>query len=118
MRTKKELSITGDQNGLVSNRKSNSWFTRMLSSSCVALTVIMSQSALADQKQLVGDDFKLIQTSIDMQEKSVLLPVPKYKFVDIAGKYKNAPDSKACGGNVSEGDTLLRSEAMSVISLK
>lgn len=49
------------------------------------------------------DPFFLIKKTLVMSEIELELPVPDYEFVDVIGAFKNAPDSVACGGTVSEG---------------
>jgi FtsP/CotA-like multicopper oxidase with cupredoxin domain len=49
------------------------------------------------------NNFNVITQEITMSEISAKLPVPTYEFVDVLGNIKNAPGSKACGGNKSEG---------------
>lgn len=51
----------------------------------------------------VPSNFDIIRVNIDMEEKSAVFPVPDYEYVDILGDFKNAADSVACGGAVSEG---------------
>lgn len=50
-----------------------------------------------------ADPFFLIKKTLVMSEIDLELPVPDYEFVDVLGAFKNAPDSVACGGTVSEG---------------
>lgn len=50
-----------------------------------------------------ADPFFLIQKTIVMKEEPKTLPMPVYEPVDVEGTFKNAPDSVACGGVVSEG---------------
>jgi FtsP/CotA-like multicopper oxidase with cupredoxin domain len=49
------------------------------------------------------DPFFLIKKTLVMEEIDLELPVPDYGQVDVLGTFKNAPDSVACGGTVSEG---------------
>lgn len=71
---------------------------RRLAGLGIGMMLTMSQSAMATH-----DDFDVVRVFIDMEEKAVTLPVPDYGFVDILGDFKNAEDSIACGGTVSEG---------------
>lgn len=50
-----------------------------------------------------ADPFFLIKKTIVMKEEEKELPMPVYEPVDVEGDFKNAPDSIACGGLVSEG---------------
>lgn len=50
-----------------------------------------------------ADPFFLIKKTIVMSHIPLELPVPDYEQVDVLGTFKNAPDSVACGGTVSEG---------------
>lgn len=50
-----------------------------------------------------ADPFFRIQKTIVMKEEEKELPMPVYESVDVEGTFKNAPDSIACGGTVSEG---------------
>ncbi len=50
-----------------------------------------------------ADPFFLIKKTIVMSEIDLELPVPDYELVDVIGTFKNAPNSIACGGAVSEG---------------
>jgi FtsP/CotA-like multicopper oxidase with cupredoxin domain len=50
-----------------------------------------------------GDPFFRIQKTIVMKEEEKTLPMPVYESVDVEGAFKNAPNSVACGGTVSEG---------------
>jgi FtsP/CotA-like multicopper oxidase with cupredoxin domain len=50
-----------------------------------------------------ADPFFLIKKTLVMEEISLELPVPDYEFVDTLGTFKNATNSIACGGTVSEG---------------
>lgn len=84
-------------------------FLGLLQGACRAEDAASSRSPSADgpgarAEQAVSlVNFKRIQATIDMAETAVELPVPAYAFVDVAGSFKNAPDSIACGGSVSEG---------------
>jgi FtsP/CotA-like multicopper oxidase with cupredoxin domain len=50
-----------------------------------------------------ADFFFRIQKTIVMKEEQKTLPMPAYEAVDVEGNFKNAPNSVACGGTVSEG---------------
>jgi FtsP/CotA-like multicopper oxidase with cupredoxin domain len=49
------------------------------------------------------DPFFLIKKTLVMSHIALELPVPAYEFVDVIGTFKNASNSIACGGTVSEG---------------
>lgn len=49
------------------------------------------------------DLFFRIEKTIVMKEEEKTLPMPVYESVDVEGNIKNAPNSIACGGLVSEG---------------
>lgn len=50
-----------------------------------------------------ADFFFLHKKTIVMHEQEETLPMPDYEQVDVEGMFKNAPNSVACGGTVSEG---------------
>lgn len=50
-----------------------------------------------------ADPFFLIKKTIVMTHEEETLPMPDYEQVDVEGNFKNAPNSIACGGAVSEG---------------
>lgn len=50
-----------------------------------------------------ADFFFKIEKTIVMKEEEKTLPMPAYEPVDVEGSFKNAPDSVACGGTISEG---------------
>jgi|GEM_PF-3589077 len=50
-----------------------------------------------------ADPFFLIKKTIVMSHETETFPMPDYELVDVEGSFKNAPNSVACGGTVSEG---------------
>lgn len=74
----------------------------LLSSGC-GLVLLLTPGPAATAGDGIPDPFFLIERNIVMSEVSQELPVPDYELVDINGTFKNAPDSIACGGTVSEG---------------
>jgi len=50
-----------------------------------------------------ADPFFPIEKTIVMSHEEETFPMPAYESVDVEGDFKNAPDSIACGGTVSEG---------------
>lgn len=86
-----------------------------LSAQTVAPTSSPLATLLAAQKKALPQDFPgydkssgadpffLIKKTLVMSEIPLELPVPDYEFVDVAGNFKNAPNSVGCGGTVSEG---------------
>jgi FtsP/CotA-like multicopper oxidase with cupredoxin domain len=77
--------------------------TRPILSLGCGLALVLAVSPAANASHGVPDPFFLIKKDIVMAQMSRELPLPDYEFVDINGTFKNAPDSIACGGTVSEG---------------
>lgn len=66
-------------------------------------TAALPQGFAGYAKSSGADPFFLIKKTLVMSEIDLELPVPDYGQVDVLGTFKNAPDSIACGGTVSEG---------------
>lgn len=58
---------------------------------------------LSTNKSHGPDLFFLHKKTVVMSEVDWEVPVPEYQMVDVVGDFKNAEDSIACGGAVSEG---------------
>src|SRR5688500_14908062 len=67
----------------------------------IATSFLLAALPLAAQPG--PNNFKVIKQELVMEEIALELPVPDYEFVDVLGTFKNAPNSVACGGTVSEG---------------
>ena len=70
----------------------------------IAVSLLLAAPPLsASEFSPPPNNFHVIQQTLTMSEMNLKLPVPDYEFVDVLGNFKNAPNSVACGGNVSEG---------------
>jgi FtsP/CotA-like multicopper oxidase with cupredoxin domain len=74
-----------------------------LSAQTIGPTGPLTESSIQLRSGEEDDPFFLIKKTIVMSEIDLELPVPDYEEVDVLGTIKNAPDSVACGGTVSEG---------------